>query len=421
MDLENELRRVLLERPAPDGLLDDPGDVVPAVHAGMRRRRRRQRMQYVGAAAGVLAIWGGAVLALQPGASTRPQVPTTLITNVPKGFQIRDLTFVSTTRGYGLGSVPCGVSRCTVVLQTDAGTQAWERAPAPQVRSSLPDGSGCPAGTCVSQVRFATDAQGEEIGYAYGPSYLLFKNGEWTQQAVGRRVEALEAAKAGTVVRVLARAGGGHYVQQSTVGSATWTTVHTILAPTFNAVLRRQGARVLLVTYDNNPGAGAEPDVSDVRFSTDGGTTWSKGAHNPCDTDSYFRSIALAKNRQVVVLCTRRAGGSYVRLSEDGGVRFGPPRDLPKGLDATQVAAPAAGGWLVAGDVPDEQARAVVASSDGGGSWQRVATEQVPTGTTASGYLDNSNGKTVWWIGGDPRFVWRSDNAGKDWTAARFR
>ncbi|MFN2538344.1 MAG: sialidase family protein [Mycobacteriales bacterium] len=417
MDVESELRRVLLERPAPD--VGD--DVVPAVHAGMRRRRRRQRMQYVGAAAGVLAIWGGAVLALQPGRSTKEQVPTTLITNVPRGFQIRDLTFVSTSRGYGLGSVPCGSSRCTVLLQTDTGTRDWERAPAPLVPSALPNGQGCSAVPCVSQVRFATDAQGEEIGYAFGPSFLVFQNGEWSSQPAGRRVEALEAGKAGTVVRVLAREGGGHYVQQSTVGSSTWRTVLPVLAPTYHAVLRRQGPRLVLVTYDNNTGVEAEPDVSDQRFSTDGGSTWKKGAHNPCDADSYFRSVALGKQQQVVVLCSHRAGGSYVRLSEDNGIRFGPPRELPKGFDGTQVAAPAAGGWLVAGDVPDEAARVVVASSDGGIAWQRVATEQAPAGMTASGYLDNSNGKTVWWIGGDPRFVWRSDDGGKDWTAAKFR
>jgi hypothetical protein len=308
---------VLLELPEPDA----QDDLVPAVHAGMRRRVRRQRLSYVGAAAGVLAVWGGAVLLLQPGSKpTQPSVPTTLVTNVPSGFQIRDLTFVSTTRGYGLGTVPCGSSRCTVLLQTDTGTQAWERAPAPLVPSALPDGSGCGPGICVSQIRFATTAGGEEIGYAFGPSYVVFKDGEWRPEFVGHRVEALEAGKAGTVVRVLARPGGGHLVEQSTVGSDTWKQVAEVAAPTYHALLRRQGARLVLVTYDNNQTA--EPDVSDVRFSTDGGTTWKKGAHNPCDPDSFFTSAALGRQHQVVALCTHRAGGSYLRVSEDDGTRF---------------------------------------------------------------------------------------------------
>jgi hypothetical protein len=407
---------VLLELPEPDA----QDDLVPAVHAGMRRRVRRQRLSYVGAAAGVLAVWGGAVLLLQPGSKpTQPSVPTTLVTNVPSGFQIRDLTFVSTTRGYGLGTVPCGSSRCTVLLQTDTGTQAWERAPAPLVPSALPDGSGCGPGICVSQIRFATTAGGEEIGYAFGPSYVVFKDGEWRPEFVGHRVEALEAGKAGTVVRVLARPGGGHLVEQSTVGSDTWKQVAEVAAPTYHALLRRQGARLVLVTYDNNQTA--EPDVSDVRFSTDGGTTWKKGAHNPCDPDSFFTSAALGRQHQVVALCTHRAGGSYLRVSEDDGTRFGPVRALPEGLSATQVAAPARGGWLVAGDVAKERARVVVTSTDQGGAWQRAATEPVPAGGTASGYLDNSNGRTVWWIGADPRYVWRTDDAGAHWTAARFR
>jgi photosystem II stability/assembly factor-like uncharacterized protein len=419
VDLENDLRRVLLERSTPEPDVD----IVPVVHAGMRRRVRRQRVRYVGAAAGVLALWGGAMLVFQPGSTTtKPLVPTTLVANVPSGFQIRDLTFVSTTRGYGLGTVPCsGGKRCTVLLQTDTGSHAWERAPAPLVRSALPDGSGCPDGLCVSQIRFATDRNGQEVGYAFGPSYLIFKDGEWQPQLVGHRVEALEAAKAGTVVRVLARSGGGHFVQQSTVGSDTWKTVLPIAAPTYNAVLRRQADRLVLVTFDNNSGVGAEPDVSDVRFSTDGGTTWKKGAHNPCDADSYFTSIAIAKQQEVVALCTRRAGGSYVRVSEDNGTRFGPPRDLPKGLRATQVAAPAGGGWLVAGDLATEHSRVVVTSEDQGATWERVATEAAPAGLAASGYLDNSNAKTLWWIGADPRYVWRTDDGGSHWTAARFR
>jgi photosystem II stability/assembly factor-like uncharacterized protein len=402
VDVETELRRLLLERPGPS----DAPDVVPAVHAGMRRRVRRQRLSYVAAAAAVLAVWGGALLVLRPQAAPQQQVPTKLIANVPRGFEIRDLTFMSTTRGFALGSVPCpGGNRCTVLLQTDTGTRGWERAPAPLVRT-------------ISHVRFAIDARGNEIGYAFGPAFLVFRDGEWVSQPAGRTVEALEAAKAGTVVRVLARRGGGHYIQQSEVGSDTWRTVHTILAPTFNAMLRRQGDRLVLVTYDNNVGAGAEPDVSDVRVSSDGGSHWTKGAHNPCDGDSYLTSVALAKQPQVLVLCTRRAGGSYVRMSSDNGRTFGPVRGLPDGATATQVAAPARGGWLVAADVPAEGTRIVLSSKDDGVTWQRVATE---SGTTAEGYLDNSNGRTVWWVGGDPRFVWRSDDAGQSWTAARFR
>jgi photosystem II stability/assembly factor-like uncharacterized protein len=418
--IETELRRVLQERGTPE----PADDVVPAVHTGMRRRRRRQRLQSVAAAATVLVVGGGTVLALQPPTHPAPPtVSTTLVTNVPRGFQIRDLTFVSTSRGYALGSVPCPGSRhCTVLLQTDTGTSDWERAPSPLVPSAQPDGlipAGCGATPCISQVRFAADAAGDEVGYAYGPAFLMYRDGEWSSRPTGYRVEALEAAKAGTVVRVLARPGGGHYVQQATVGLEDWRTVLPVPAPTYNAVLRRQGNRLLLVTYDNNPGAGAEPDVSDVRFSVDGGTTWKKGAHNPCDPESFFTSIALAKQRQVVVLCTRRAGGSYVRLSPDDGVHFGAVRDLPKGVSGTQVAAPAYGVWLVAGDVPE--GRAVLASKDEGGSWKRVATEATPSGVTATGYLDNSNGSTVWWVGADPRFVWRSDDGGSTWRAARFR
>jgi hypothetical protein len=414
VDLERELRRVLLERP----LLPEPeGDVVAAVQAGMRRRVRRQRLSLVGAAAGVLALWGGAVLLLQPSTTPRPTVRTTVITNVPHGFEARDLTFVSTERGYALGTAPCGRAACTVLLQTDTGTEAWERAPGPLVGAPRPDGTGCAGRLCVSQVRFATTSTGEEVGYAYGPSYVVFQDGEWHPQFVGHAVEALEAGKAGTVVRVLARPGGGHLVQQSTVGSSVWRDVLDVTVPTHHAVLRRQGARLVLVTFDDAAGGGR--GGSDVWSSTDGGTTWRKGAHDPCGQDG-VASVALGRQQDVLALCTRRAGGSYLRLSVDDGTRFGPARELPAGLTASQVAAPAAGGWLVAGDVADADARVVVRSRDEGLTWERSASETAPPGRAATGYLDNSDSRTVWWVGADPRSVWRSDDGGAHWTVARF-
>ena len=406
MDLEDQLRRVLLEHPTPEA----SEDIVSSVHAGMRRRVRRKRLQYVGAAASVLALWGGAIAVLQTGpTTTKPQVPIYTVTNVPAHFEIRDLTFVSTRRGYGIGSVPCATGRCTQLLQTDTGTKEWETAITPEVPV-----------TDVSQIRFATDAKGDEYGYAFGPAYVIFQSGKWYRQPTGHPVEALEAAKAGTVVRVLARPGGGHLVQLSTVGSNAWRPVLEVKAPTYHALLRRQGDRLALVTYDNNPGVAAEDDVSDVRTSDDGGAHWTKGAHNPCDAQSYFRDLTLGRGKSMLALCTHRSGGSFLRMSTDGGTTFGSPVDLPEGLDAAQVSAPAKGGWIVAGTVAEKRTRVVVTSHDEGATWDQVASEELPTGVALPGYLDNSNGRTVWWIGGDPRFVWRTDDGGEHWTVARF-
>jgi photosystem II stability/assembly factor-like uncharacterized protein len=124
----------------------------------------------------------------------------------------------------------------------------------------------------------------------------------------------------------------------------------------------------------------------------------------------------------VLVLCSRRSDAtSYVRESKDDGTTFGAAHNLPRKLEGTQLVA-LNHRWLVAGDVAGESRRVVLSSPDSGTTWDPVISQSVAPSTPASaGYLDNSNSTTVWWLGPDPRVVWKSSDSGDTWSSATFR
>ena len=420
MDLETQLRRVLEERSTTS---PSATDVVGAVHAGMTRRRRRQRLGQGAVALSVVAIAVSSALVLRPVPTEAPATANVVVdVTAPTGFEVDDLTWTSTTHGYALGTAPCDSGpACTFVLRTDTGSKDWvDHGILPAAVS--PSAGPCPAANCVTHLRFAKDADGNEIGYAFGPSFAVTHDAgvAWTTQPTAGVVEALEAARAGNVVRVVSRPGGGHLVQQATVGLEDWKQVDEITAVTPSVILKRQADRLVLLTFHNNT-VRSETNVSDLRYSRDGGTTWTKGAHNPCDTDSALVGASLGRQGQVLVLCSRRTDGtSYVRESKDDGTTFGKPIALPRPLRATQLVA-LNHRWLVAGDVAGKHERVVMSSPDSGTTWDQVVSQDAPGSTESTGYLDNSNSKTVWWLGPDPRVVWKSTDSGDTWSSATFR
>jgi hypothetical protein len=422
--LEEELQRVLQTRSSVAGGVD-PDDPVEAVHRGIRRRRLRQRLAASSAAFSVVAIALLTTNVVRSGTSAQPVKTVYEISRVPYGFQISDLSFLSGDHGYALGSVPCGSKRCTVLLETDSGGSRWTRRPAPLGATVVPRVTATCAGLCVSHLRLAKAGADGQVGYAYGPGLLMSTDDGWQPLTAPGPVEALEAAN-GTVVRVTGVAGGGHLVQTAPVGTDQWSAGVPIAARTFNAQLSRQGDRVALVTYDNNTGPGAESDVSDVRVSDDGGVSFTKGAHLPCDADAVFESVALGADREVLVLCTRRtvkpgASAAYVRVSTDGGLSFARElHDLPAGYTGTQVAAPSQGGWLVAADSTTTTQRVLLGSPDDGRTWDAVAQQDPGTGLLSDGYLDITSSSIVTWVGPNARWLLRSKDAGSTWTTYTF-
>jgi len=430
VDLERELQRVLHTREMPPPVADP----VTAVHAGMRRRRRNQRLQVLSAGLGVVAVVVAASLLVgNPLASSSKVVtpttqlptpePTTApsLTTVPAGFTVGDLTFVSTQQGWALGTAPCASGRCTVQLVTSDGGKTWGQQP----ESGLPE--TCAESSCVRQIRFA-DAQ---VGYAFGPSLYLTQDGgaHWSR-LVSEQVDGLEIA-AGTVSRVVSTQPScapacNFVVQTTTVGSLDWTTAYTSHEYRVSASIARYGDSIAVPLFANPAGGSGDAHIA-LLLSTDSGTSWQvrddpcgpPSSNDPGEVDT--RDLSFGPDGSFVTLCNQRmsvpGGSAAVRLSTDTGTTFGPSRATP-GL-AIRVAAVSKN--QVVAEVVADGKDALVLTQDGGRTWTRVAEQPQPAGTTGGSFLAFSTRLTGTWVGVDATSVWRSTDGGATWTEHPFR
>jgi hypothetical protein len=430
MDLEHELQRVLHTRDAPVTVTDPVG----AVHAGMRRRRRTQRIQVLSAGLGAVVVaLGAALLVGNPLAtSSRPLPPASQPptpqprsdqTAVPVGFTVQDLSFVSTGLGWALGTTPCGDTSCTVQLVTTDGGETWVRRPA----AGLPRICGT---SCVTHVRFAD----EHVGYAFGPSLYVTTNGgkTWAQQST-TPVYGLEIA-GGTVTRVVAQQDGcpgcTFVVQTSDVASLIWNTRYVSALSRSSAALMQHGSRLAVPLYAN-PAGGAGDAHAQVLLSADNGSTWhvrddpcgAPGSNSPDEVDA--RDLSFGPEGLLAATCVPRldpaqSTGTAVRLSTDSGRSFGPARLAP-GL-VGHLAAVSSDRVVV--EVTDGKADALFLTRDGGRTWTRVAQQPRVDSRydgTNPGFLAFSTARVGTWVGGDGTSVWRTYDGGATWAEHPFR
>jgi hypothetical protein len=422
VDVERELSRVLQAHAVPVPT-DDP---VPAVHAGMRRRRRAQRLQTVLTSVAVLAVAGTAswLLSDPRGPSTGPQPVVTQpgAEPAPTGFRAGDLSWVSVEDGFAVGTAPCAQGRCVHVLRTsDGGATRSDTA-----------GSGLPTscdGSCPTRGRFADT----EVGYLFGPTLFMTTDGgsTWTNQP-GSSTYGLETAR-GTAVRLVTRQGcpGCRFeLQRSVVGTAEWSTVQRSGLLRSDAELVRQ-VHQLVATLKANPAGGAGDAHVSLLLSQDDGTTWtqrddpcgSPSSNDPDEVDTAH--VVLSLTGEVVVLCQRRAwrsngGNSTVVLSADGGATFSTPTGFAEATDATSVAA-AGNGVLLAQTHQGNSAELVLQrSTDGGRTWTEVARAPLPDGDTDAPYLAFSTTTVATWVPQPGSSVWRSSDGGATWAEHPF-
>lgn len=147
------------------------------------------------------------------------------------GFKVEDLTWISSTVEWALGTAPCAQSPCTSIAHTVDGGRTWTglRAPVayipgdPSSPQVICTGSALCVTGLVTGLRFATSM----VGYVFGPSsmWITTDGGEhWTAQSAAD-VASLEI-DGGATYRVTYDSstcppGCNYQVQRSAVGSST--------------------------------------------------------------------------------------------------------------------------------------------------------------------------------------------------------
>lgn len=364
-----------------------------------------------------------------PSASTAPSgTPTAVPVGpaggpVPAGFRAADLTWISTTDGWALGTAPCGQPPCTSIVRTTDGGKSWVGIPAPV--AGLFGADGC-ASNCLTSLRFANPL----VGYAFGPSalYLTTDGGQnWRQQA--GPAYALEIGD-GTVLRVTnssgpaadcaINAGCPFKIQRAVIGATSWQDIPlpSGAPPLVGLSLVRSGPLAVLTTFGHVSG-GAQTARSALFVSTDDGAHWTMRA-DPCPTGAGgefdTRATSSAPDGSVTVLCaSRQAGGSqFTMTSTDAAGHFSA---APASLGSATVgvlAAASASTLLVSSD-------SLYRSTDGGRHWSRPG--HAPAGASYLGFQTAEVGRAVGPAASGQlgsATVWTTTDAGQNWTSYTF-
>jgi photosystem II stability/assembly factor-like uncharacterized protein len=218
----------------------------------------------------------------------------------PKDFAAQSITWVSPTRGWMLGSAPCGARSCRDVVATTNGGRTWVLRG--KVRAPL-----SPYGhRGVTELRFAN----RQIGWAYGPALHATTDGgaSWLPEAIpggGRRVLAMTAGTDAAYLvesackpnRPLNHCHHPSILWTSQPPGAGWTKVSVNLPVSNQGLL----ASVGWVAYVAIPRL--YPD-RDVLYATVDGTTWERRTV-PCSKprDETLTSVAPMAKRRVALLC----------------------------------------------------------------------------------------------------------------------
>jgi photosystem II stability/assembly factor-like uncharacterized protein len=218
----------------------------------------------------------------------------------PEGFAAQSIAWVSPSRGWMLGSGPCGARSCREVLATTNGGHTWVLRG--KVRAPL-----SPYGhRGVTELRFAN----RQIGWAYGPALQATADGgaTWSPEAIpgdGRRVLTMTADTTAAYLvesackpnRPLSHCRRRSELWTSQPPGAGWTQVPLNL-PVSNQALLASIGRVAYVAIPR-----FYPD-RDVLYVTVDGTTWQQ-RRVPCSKprDETLTSVAPIARQRVALLC----------------------------------------------------------------------------------------------------------------------
>jgi len=370
-----------------------------------------------------------------------PNSPVT-ITSVPLGFTSRasnglsgsalqDMSWVSSSNGWALASLPCAAGTCAQLAHTTDGGRHW--VPVATPRAVFQDGSAnCAQEVCVSDVAFATPA----VGFLFGPGLLVTTNGGRTwRDDPGLQTEALAVA-GGRVYRIVYRHTGCPgpcmpALESTSVSDLNWQTeIQSLDTPDRNdsATIAGSGSTVLVALYGSQ--AGPVSAQATVYRSTDAGQSWQR-QQDPCLEFQTNRrheedliDLTVAPNDFAAGLCTPHVQGqTFAVTSTDGGSSWRREADLPSHDDLAQIASASSSSLAVSttaitGNGPFS-ARLFV-STDSGQRWSRAATDnQQVTQDGVPAWLGFQSPQVGTWISGPQRY-WRTVDSGRTWMELDF-
>jgi photosystem II stability/assembly factor-like uncharacterized protein len=374
------------------------------------------------------AVRGTTAVPTPTSAAPAPSSPAPSTTAVPsttagilnvvglRHFGALDLTFVSPSDGWILGSAECVTvpgTTCAAMVRTTDGGRTWRSLRQPPADVPLP---AC-ADPCIDHLRFANTS----IGYAFGPSALFMTTdggASWHAQPGG--ASALETL-AGNVIRVSTACNPGcpYTVQTALLGSTSW---HPASLPGAQAAnnsgvsLTRTGNRAFIDIYGHVTG-GAGNATSVLYSSVDNGASWARRGE-PCpqvgnEVDS--TALASASDGSVTVLCTPRGGTSpqFTSTSTDAGATFHPGTVGALGSAPVTAIGAASGSVLLVANGDAYR------STDSGASFARLGANggSTPGDAIWFGFETDTVGRAVS-EGGST--IWTTLDAGLTWSRFTF-
>jgi hypothetical protein len=326
---------------------------------------------------------------------------------VPADFQPVAASFISTTRGFVLGTVGCrphAFCKARLIRTTDDGMH-WRFLTAPDVL--VTDPSRVPRHRDISDLAFA----GRRTGWLFGPGLWVTRDagGRWRRLAIGGQV-ALMAVSSGTVYAVvIPPRSASTRLYASPAGKNAWTRIPGVTA----------GPDASLAVFGRAAWFGSGSTV----WATADGRHWHKHPFACSGTFYQLTDIAAASTSLVRFLCTDTAdfntaeegmevmtssdGGTTEHLSGrtapitgDGGVIAMPPGSRAVITFATSVGAPS---WIGR-------------SADGGKTLRRVAFFRAGGFWRSLGYVSRTQ---AWIVRGTAALLHTSD-AGRTWHKVPF-
>ena len=340
-------------------------------------------------------------------------------------FQPTGVSFVDPLHGWGIGNLGC--QTCLGLEVTSDGGATWDELPPPGV--SL----GRDSPSSVSNIFFAN----AKDGYLFAPGLEVTSDGghDWSTGSVSSVEQLTEADGDAFVLSQLPSGAGPVELFRAPVGGDAWTRV--LLPPPAASSSSQsvpsdqvvgEGDTLLLLQKGL---FGPQPPVAQVGglwTSTDAGNHWD-ARREPCipsDGGAAVASIAFGHPDAWLVDCFDNEQSQQAQMTQhhlygtaDAGASWARLSDPAQTGDPEQLADNGAGHAFLT--IESGGRDDLVATLDGGGSWNTVLSEPIGfSGWSDLQFVSSSTGFLIGPVGTPADILYRTADGGRIWSAVTF-